>query len=452
MNSSLVVVGVGGLLLGGVGGFFAGGNSGASDSLSNDSSATKSNRAKVVAVESARNETIRNFAEIYDEASQTARVQKLLDYYANLGPGMFEDEAAKLDELSFSERILASYLLFSQWAEVDPLAALAHTNTMGRAGFFVKPTVLQGWASADPKGAAEYLKDNPREFTMMGMMGGRRGQGAAGTIATEWARQDPEAALARAKELEARDGSDAVANVIKQVAGDDPAAALQMANGLDAEAKQAAYESIALEWGRDDWNAMESWARGLPADQRDLVLVEGIEGYAQRNPEDAAAKLLTISEGEVRDNAFDNVIESWAQENPQGAMDFLLANGSEAAQEDAMREAMGPLTRTDPSAALDVINSLDDNAVRDRAVSTYVFSSGGEAEPQETIALAATIGDDDGRTRAVGIAAGRWFREDEAAANEYFENSDLVDAETLERIKSRANGEGGGRRGGRGRR
>ena len=447
MNNSLIAVGIGGLILGGAGGFFAGG--GAESSRSGESSVasgTKTDRAKVVAVESNRRESIRDFSEIYAEPSQTARVQKLLDYYANLGPGMFEAEAAKLDELPFSERILASYLLFSQWAEVDPLGALAHTDTMGRTGFFVKPTVLQSWASTDPEAAAQFLQDNPRDFAMMGMMGGRRGQGAAGTIATEWARQDPEAALAWAKGLEGRDGAGAVANVIKQVASDDPAAALVMANGLDEEGKQAAYASIALEWGRDDWDAMESWARGLPADQRDEALAQGVEGYAQRNPEGAAAKLMTIPEGEVRDNAFDNVIESWAQENPKEAMDFLLANGSEAAQEDAMREAMGPLARTNPQAAMEVINSLDDNGIRDRAVSTYVFSAT-DVNPAEAVTLAATIGDDESRARSVGMAAGRWFREDEAAADAYFATSDLVEAKTLERIKNRVNGEGAGRRG-----
>lgn len=428
----------------------AGNSDSADQSDSQGSGATQTNRAKVVAVETGRSSAvIRELSDVYDEPSQTARVQKLLDYYSNLGPGMFETEAAKLDELPFSERILASYLLFSQWAEVDPLAALAHTDTMGRGGFFVKPTVLQSWASTDPEGAAQYLEDNPRDFAMMGMMGGGRGQGAAGTIATEWARQDPEAALAWAKGLEGREASGAIANVIKQVASDDPAAALAMANGLDEESKQAAYASIALEWGRDDWDAMESWARGLPVEQRDRALAEGVEGLAQRDPQEAAAKLLTISEGSVRDNAYDDVIENWAQENPQAAMDFLLANGSEAAQEDAMREAMGPLARTNPAAALDVINSLDDNAVRDRAVSTYVFSAN-DTDPQETVTLAATIGDEESRTRAVGMAAGRWLLEDQAAATSYFESSDLIEPETLQRIQDRVENGDRGRGGGRG--
>ena len=405
----------------------------------------------MVAVESPRStEVIRDFSELYREPSQTARVQKLLDYYANLGPGMFESEAAKLDELPFSERILASYLLFSQWAEVDPIAALAHTDTMGRGGFFMKPAVLQSWASTDPEGAAQFMAANPNEFRGMG---GGRGTGAAGTIATEWARQDPEAALAWAKGLEGGESTGAIANVIKQVASQDPVAALAMAEGLDKDAKLAAYRSIAPEWAKEDWSAMESWARGLPADQRDAALAEGARGLAQRDPVEAAAKLLTITEGAARDRVFDDVIESYAQQDPLGAMNFLLANGSESVQQDAMREAMGPLARTNSTAALDVITSMDDNAVRDRAVSSYVYNAN-NANPQETVTLAATIGDDDRREQMVETAAERWFREDEAAAEAYFNDSNLVSAEVLAEIRENAQGRGGrdGRRGGGGRR
>ena len=456
MNQSAIMLGLGGVLLGGVGGFVIGGKSGGSGASEQNLSDSKTNRAKVVAVDAGRDKVVRSFDEIYDEPGQTARVQKMLDFYANLDPALFEVEARKLDELPFSQRILASFLLFSQWAEIDPLNALEHSDTMGRAGFFVKPTVLQSWASVNPQAAAEFLEENPGDFASSRMMGGRRGQGPASTIASEWARQDPDAAFAWAQGLEGRQASEAVANVIKEIASDDPVAALAMANGLDDDGKSAAYDSIALEWGRENWSEMEAWANTLPAEQRDAALAQGVEGLSQRDGEAAAAKLLTISEGQARDQVFDDVIENWAQNDPVAAMDFLLANGSEAAQENAIGEAMGPLTRTNPGEALEVIRSLDDNSVRDRAVSSYVFSAQ-DTDPQETITLAATIGDEDRRERSVGMAAGRWLLEDEAAANRFFESTDLIEPSTLERIQNRVNGQGGGGgfrggfRGGRGR-
>ena len=124
------------------------------------------------------------------------RIQALMEFYASLTPGQLEEEARKLENLPMNERIMASFLLFGRWAETDPTAAMAFSNTMGFTGMFVRPTILQSWASVDPANAAKYYAENPREFAMMGMMGGGRGpmggQGPASIIASEWARQDPD--------------------------------------------------------------------------------------------------------------------------------------------------------------------------------------------------------------------------------------------------------------------
>lgn len=450
MNTTLAAVGVGGLLLGGVGGFLVGGggsNTGAAE-LAAEQAAAKTARAKVVAVESSRAggaAAPRDLAEIYLEPSQTARVQMLLDYYANLDPALFEEEAGKLDELPFSERILASYLLFAQWGEVDPIAALAQTDKMGRGGFFAKPTVLQSWASSDPQGAAKYLEENPREFAMLSR---GPGGGAAGTIATEWARQDPAAALAWAKGLEA-DSASAVAGVLRQVASDDPAAAVLMAQGLSGDEQSEAYRSIAREWGKDDWAAMESWANGLPASEKDAALAEAIQGLADVNPILASDKALSLAEGSARDRGIEQAVERWSRSDPAAAMSFLMNNGSEKAQEQAMRETMSSLARQDAAAGLAVIGTMVDGPVRDSAVSTYVFSS--DAGSEEKINLAASIADDDSRARTVGMAAGQWLREDEEAANAFLNTTDLMDQETVSQIRARAADGGGRGRGGRGR-
>lgn len=387
--------------------------------------------------------------EIYNEPSQTARVQALLDFYSNLSPDRYESEADKLENLPFSERILASYLLFSQWAETDAEGALAYSDKMGRAGFFVKPTILQGWAGSNPEVAAQYLADNPREFAMMDMMGGRRGgNGAASTIAKEWARTDPEAAMAWAKGLDGRSSREAIANIIQEVSTKDPIAGIAMAETLQGEEKTLALQKIAGEWGREDWTAMKAWAGTLPSEQRDAALREALPGYALQDPQGAAREVLAMDTGDARDSGIQTVAENWARNDPEAAMDFLLANGSEQAQEDGMRDVMSSLARTDPAAGLARIGTLGDGDVRDRAVSTYVFSAQ-EGSPEELINLAATIGDDRRRERSVSMATTQWLREDATAANQFLENTDLMTPETVESIRERA--ENGGRRGRRGR-
>ena len=154
-------------------------------------------------------------AEILRTAGQSDRLQALMDFYAGLTPEQLEEEAAKLEDLPMSERIMASLLLFGKWAETDPTAAMAYTEKMGFAGNFVRPTVLQSWASKDPQGAAKYYSDNARQFAMMGMMGGGRGPmggGGASVIASEWARQDPTAAFAWAGTLTGNEKNSAMSS------------------------------------------------------------------------------------------------------------------------------------------------------------------------------------------------------------------------------------------------
>lgn len=174
----------------------------------------------------------------------STRVQALLDFYAGLTPEQLAEEATKLDRLPMGERMMAPFLLFGRWAEVDPTAAMGFSNTMGMAGGFVRPTILQSWASVDPVNAARYYTENPREFAMMDVMGGGRGpaggQGGSSIIAAEWARQDPAASLTWANSL-STGKKEAMTAVVGEVAKSNPRKAAEMIASLDPEQRGAAY-------------------------------------------------------------------------------------------------------------------------------------------------------------------------------------------------------------------
>ncbi len=424
MNQSVIAVGVGALLVGGVGGFVLGGGK----SGGNTSAVTENARKSVVMdLNPSERSVVSSLAEVYEQPTQTARTQSMLDFYANLDPALFEEEARKLSSLPFSERILASYLLFSKWGETDPLAAIAHAQTMGPAGMFAMPTVLQSWASVDPQSAGTYYEENAGDFRMLRMMGGGRGRGGRGEdgvasgIATEWARQDVDGALAWAKDLE--NGSErAVASVISEVAREDHQAALEIAGGLEGDEQNRAYQSVAAAWAEDDWDAMSSWAKSLPEDISSEVYDAGVSGVA----------------------------ENLALENPAEAMDFLIENGGENALDDSLRRVVGTYSASDPAAARDSINALDDGDVRDDAVRVFARTQLG-SDPESAVSLAATIADDERRAESVTRYGQSWIRSDEEAAVSYFESSGVVDAETLAQMQEDAASGGRGRGRGRGR-
>jgi hypothetical protein len=404
--------------------------------------------------DSGRDKKARSLDEIYNKPGQTNRVQALLDLYSNLGPDEFAGEAEKLDALPFNERILASVLLFGKWAEVDPTAAMAFTDTMGFAGAFVRPTVLQGWASTDPVNAAKYYTENPAQFAMMNMMGGRGGPGGMGSqgpgqiIAGEWAKQDPAAAMAWAAGLKTN-SNEAMNSVISQVAKTDPAKAAGMVGSMAEDAQEGAYETIAKQWGAKNFSDAQAWANGLPAEQRAAAMSAAIEGLAQSSPELAAAEIGKMTDADAIRDAVPTVAKNYARSDVRGSMDWLNSLDNDDAKRDSMREVMPIWAATDSAAALDFIKSQTSPEVKDRAAETYVWSNR-NSPPAQLAEVAGMITDEGDRNRATGIVAARWMQEDKSAATEYINGNASIPDEMKERLLSGQPMWGGGDRGDRG--
>jgi len=376
------------------------------------------------------------------------RIKALMDFYAGLTPRQLADEARKLETLPMSERMMASVLLFGRWAESDPTAAMGFSNTMGFAGAFVRPTILQSWASTDPANAAKYYAANPREFAMMGMMGGGRGpmgggQSPASIIASEWARQDPAAALAWAGTL-TTDQAQAMTAVIGAVAQSDPPKAASILASMPGTDKTEGYASIATKYGALDFNAAQTWVRTLPAEAQAAALASAIGGLANTDPQAAAKQVALMPAGDAKDGAVAIVAGDLARANPQVAADFIKQQDSEPAQQNSMRQLMPTWVAQNPTAALAYANSWPAGAVRDSALLPYIMSNN-TAAPTDLVNVAETVTDPGSRDRALGMAAARWMREDPAAAKAYVQQSSTLSDTAKQRILS---GRGMGRRGG----
>ena len=455
-----VVAPVAALLIGSAAGFFAGKNTApATESGSAVSADTRSARRANLGSgsssgEAARSNRIRSAAEAMALPGQNNRLSALMEYYAGLDPSEFEDEAKKLENLPWSERVMVGYLLFSRWGEEDPTAAMAYTGTMGFAGMFVRGTVMQSWAAKFPQDAAAYYTQNPNEFRMGGMMGGRGGRGAgsaAASIATEWARQDSAGAMKWAESLEGRDRRDAIRGIIAEAAKEDPSEAVAMLSSItDPEAKKDAQNSIAREWGKKNWGEAKAWISTLPADDQGGATALALRGLADSNPKEAAANITSIAEGEARDDVAADIAREWGREDPSSAAQWLMESGSAKAQEDGIGRVVSSWVGQDAGAALEFVNAQPEGDIRDEAAASYVMSNQ-SGDVQENLKLAETIGGERERSRAIAVTAMGWARNDQEAAQSYIQSTDALSDEAKERITRFSEGGGrGGRGGGRG--
>ena len=443
------------LVVGAAGGYISGkgSSSGAQNPTSEESAlrTRSSTRMDAPTAEGPKKSRSTSTEQIARLPGNTNRIQALMDFYGGLSADQLAAEASKLDNLPMNERIMASVLLFGRWAEVDPNAAMSFSNTMGFAGGFVRPTILQSWASKDPAGAAQYYSQNPREFAMMGMMGGRGpmgGQGGAGIIASEWARQDPAAAMAWAASLTTEKGQ-AMESVVGEVAKTDPAKAAEMVKQMAPDDQADAYRSVAAQYGAKDFAAAQSWIQSLPADAQASALASAIGGLSNSDPVAAAQQVSLMAEGDAKDRVIDDVVGDLSRVNPQAAAELLKQQASENAQRDGMRELMPAWTSQNPAAALAYAESFPQGDVRDSAVGAYVWSNN-TTPPADLIKVAETITDEGDRDRTVGVAYMRWMREDAEAAKASIQASTALSDESKQRLTEGRGMWGGGGPGGQG--
>ncbi|MGB0774950.1 MAG: hypothetical protein ACPGUY_03835 [Akkermansiaceae bacterium] len=448
------------LIIGGAAGFFAGKNT--SPVTSDDSKdATESRSARrgggsssSSGSSSSRSARVKSAKEALSLPGQNNRLESLMDYYARLDPAEFEAEAKKLEDLPWGERFMVGYLLFARWGEEDPTSAMAYSKEMGFAGMFVRGTVMQSWASKSPEEAAKYYSDNPNEFRMGGMMGGRgrggRGGGStASIIATEWARQDSAGAMSWAQSLEGRDQRDAVRSIVSQAAKDDPAKAAEMLTTItDEDAKRDAQNSIAREWGKQSWDDAKAWVATLPADQQASAMSRALRGLADEDPQAAAANITSIPEGEGRDDVTASIAREWGNDDAPAAAKWLMETGSAEAQQEGIGRVVSSWVGQDVAAAYEFVNSQPEGEVRDSAASSYVMSNQA-GDVQQNLKLAESIGNERSRSWAIGMTAASWARTDKEAATNYIENTDAIGDQAKSMIKRFS--EGGGRGFGRGR-
>ena len=158
-----------------------------------------------------------DFHEIYRLPGSSSRITTLAQYYQSLSPQQLEDEAKKMEEFPNTERAIASTLLFNRWGEVDAYSALDYANGMGWRGIGYRRQVMQGWATADPASAGKYMVENPLELAVGSKGDGVHSHSVQSLIGEEWAKQDPNGAIAWANSLE-KGQDEAVASVEREVA------------------------------------------------------------------------------------------------------------------------------------------------------------------------------------------------------------------------------------------
>ncbi len=273
---------------------------------------------------------------------------------------------ASLQKLGHREmRMQALNELFRRWAQLDPAAALAGAQTLGRESLTHSLGIWREWGGQDVDGALASAKaagklDQARREILRGMArkdplqllerwkelkpSGTENQLAAETLAAA-ARKSPERALAALGNLPAdvlsenNDyGGRKTAALVKSILAKDPAAGLRQINGVADEK------------------------------QRTALLAEAAEQIAKTDPAEAARLAREQPEGEGRRKFAQSAAGGMAEKDPVGALHLFteLAGAGALAQTKDLSWLVDPVSKPTAAQASALLAEVPPGPARDK--------------------------------------------------------------------------------------
>lgn len=326
------------------------------------------------------------------------------------------------------DQFMSMGLLMGRYAEIDPERALTYVGKQGgmERGFGTS-SILRTWAASDPRAAADYLSNN-----VLGSGGDdwmlRR---TAGSLASEWAKQDSDAALAWATGLPDEVKGDAMNNIVEQLTSQDPLEAAKVAMGFEGEQRERSMRTIADQWSRNEPEDAVKWAESLTVEGKTQAIEEAVENWVRKDTDAAVAYMDNMDQGE-RDAIMKEVVEQWGRKGSEAqpaAAEWVASQPDGKGKVDATGEIVGQWMRSDAVAASDWLNGQPEGDAKDRGISALLRDRSVREDPEAAVAWADSISNQEMRSEQVERSARSWLASDRAAALEYLEQSNSLSAE-----------------------
>ena len=326
------------------------------------------------------------------------------------------------------DQFMSMGLLMGRYAELDPERALAYVGKQGgmERGFGTS-SILRTWAASDPRAAADYLTTN-----VLGSGGDdwmlRR---TAGSLASEWAKQDSDAALAWATSLPDEVKGDAMNNIVEQLTAQDPLEAAKVAMGFDGEQRERSLRTIADQWSRNSPEDAVKWAESLTVEGKTQALEEAVESWVGKDTDAAVAYMAKMDQGE-RDQIMKEVVEQWGRKGAEAqpaAAEWVASQPDGDGKVDATGEIVGQWMRSDAEAASTWLGEQPEGDAKDRGIEALLRDRSVREDPEVAVAWADSISNDERRSEQVERSARSWLASDREAALEYLEQSNSLSAE-----------------------
>lgn len=333
--------------------------------------------------------------------------------------GTKEERLAKLEAIIRGDDPIARNRAFLAYLDqLDPVEmedAVAKFRSLGitEERFSEYSMLLTVWAKADPMAALAYAKENTR------------GGFATNTILSAWASNDPEAAIQWAKSNHKGDEANPfMAGIIKGIAGTDPVRATQLLTEMPfGDQRGEALSGLLPHILAQGPEAAREWITSISDERlRNGAMARVAEELAAVDPKGTADWLLA-NPGEATQRNMDNVLSAWMEKDQAGAQAYYQALPAGEARSNALRGIVNSLAMENPKAAANYIDNHPAD-VNDRIVQQFVWHSFGE-DPALAASYIGKMSNADERDGTYRRMIDGWLRQDEAAARTWIQSNQL---------------------------
>jgi hypothetical protein len=397
-----------GLLVAGAGGFFAG-------RLSTPSVTTTDSGGPTGSPRSLRDASSRDNSNT-TSSSDRSTPRSLAERRAREG-GFTSSAATRLDAIVRNEDALNRYRLMLSFidglAPDDFEAAVGEFRSMGMTEqrFGEYSMLLSAWAKVDPIAALAYAKENTGTPF------------ATDTIIATWATNDPEAAIRWANENhEGEEANPFMVGIIRALASSDPLRATQLLTSMPRSVERgAALDGLLPAVLAQGDAAARDWIESLEDDSlRSGAMMRSAEKFAENDPKGTIAWLME-NPSEATQRRMDDVFRIWAGKDESSAMSAYLALPAGENRSNALRGLVTNIAGTDPQQAIALMDQHSAD-VSERTIRHFAWSTF-NTNPEIAVDQIARVQDQESRSWMYRRLVGSWIDRDNAAASQWLQRN-----------------------------
>lgn len=311
-----------------------------------------------------------------------------------------------------------------------------------------KQSALYGWmseaAAQDPAQAFRLLATEPIRT---------QGSSLYQSLFHIWAKDDPEAALAKLSEIKKpQELQQALNGIASALVATDPQRALALLDQVPSgQKRQNLLSSITTSWMQEDSDAAFAWIKTLPIADQAKAMQSGSWQMFQSDPAKAATIITSLPLNNNTNHLISQLAQTWAQSDPAAAKSWVESLSPGKTQELAITGLIQTMSSTDPAqaaslfgdtvvnnqnshlvgnlagewiktdqaAALAWINSLDLRGNALQNVQSQLIGTLATEDPAAACRYALSISDAKSQEHAVNSLVQTWGNEDPQAAKDW---------------------------------